>query len=220
MNAIKGWNNILDNESNKPYFVILNEFLKTERNNYNIFPKESDTFNAFKYTKYDDVKCVIIGQDPYHNINQAHGLAFSVNDGVKIPPSLKNIFKELQNDLNYPIPSSGNLTSWAREGVLLLNSVLTVRENTPNSHKNKGWEIFTNNIITHLNNSNKPIVFILWGNDAKRKTKLITNNIHLIITGVHPSPLSAFNGFFEKKYFSRCNDFLVSNNIKPINWKL
>lgn len=214
------WDNLLKEEFKKEYFKNILNIIDQEKLHFNILPKEEDIFNAFKFTDYDNVKCVILGQDPYHGINQAHGLAFSVNEGIRIPPSLKNIFKELNNDLGLPIPNTGNLSNWAREGVLLLNCVLTVRENNPNSHKNIGWEIFTNKTIEILNKKPTPIVFILWGNYAKSKLPLITNKNHLILTGSHPSPLSSYNGFFGGKYFSKTNDFLIETKQKAINWKI
>ena len=171
------WDNILKDEFQKEYYLNLRKFLKEEYENYRIFPSMYDIFNALKYTDYNDVKVVIIGQDPYHEIGQAHGLCFSVQDGVAFPPSLQNIFKELNADLGIPMPKSGNLTKWAKQGVLLLNTVLTVREHYANSHKNKGWETFTNAVIEKLNEREDPIIFLLWGNDAKRKKELITNNI-------------------------------------------
>lgn len=219
INATK-WNTLLQEELEKPYFLALVEYLTEEQNSYQIFPKYENIFKALELTDYDDVKAVIIGQDPYHQINQSHGLCFSVEEGIKFPPSLKNIFKELQDDLQIALPKSGNLEKWAKSGVLLLNTILTVRENEPNSHQGKGWEIFTNQIITLLNKREQPIVFILWGNYAKSKKKLITNQNHFIIEGVHPSPLSAYQGFFGKKYFSRCNQFLIDNKIEPIDWDL
>lgn len=219
INATK-WNTLLQEELEKPYFLALVEYIKEEQDNHQIFPKYENIFKALELTDYDDVKAVIIGQDPYHQINQSHGLCFSVEEGIKFPPSLKNIFKELQDDLQIARPKSGNLEKWAKSGVLLLNTILTVRENEPNSHQGKGWEIFTNQIITLLNEREQPMVFILWGNYAKSKKKLITNQHHFIIEGVHPSPLSAYQGFFGKKYFSRCNQFLIENNINPIDWDL
>ena len=175
---------------------------------------------ALKYTDYKDVKVVILGQDPYHEIGQAHGLCFSVLDHVPLPASLKNIFKELTTDLNIPYPKTGNLTKWAKQGVLLLNTVLTVREHYANSHKNKGWEIFTNQVIELLNQRDESIIFVLWGNDAKQKKSLITNPKHFILTASHPSPLSAFNGFFGCKHFSKINEILQKNHQLPIDWSL
>lgn len=214
------WDNLLKDEFSKNYFKNIINFLREEEQSNRIFPNKNDIFNALKLTDYSNVKCVILGQDPYHGYNQANGLAFSVNDGVKLPPSLKNIFIELKNDLNVNVPTSGNLTAWAEEGVLLLNTVLTVRENNPNSHSNIGWEIFTDKIIKILNDINRPICFILWGNQAKSKAKLMTNENHLILTGSHPSPLSSYRNFFGGKYFSKTNEFLINTNQKPINWEI
>lgn len=177
-------------------------------------------FNSLKLVDYKDVKCVIIGQDPYHGKGQAHGLSFSVQDGVRIPPSLMNIFKEIESDLLIPPPKSGNLTGWANQGVLLLNAVLTVREGKPNSHKGKGWEKLTDCVISKLNERETPIVFMLWGANAKSKASLITNPKHLVLEAAHPSPLSAFNGFFGCKHFSKANNFLMRNGLTPINWQL
>lgn len=214
------WDYLLKDEFTKDYFKNLLKTLKEEEQKYIIYPKSEDRFNALKLTDYENVKCVILGQDPYHGENQAHGLAFSVKNGVKIPPSLKNIFKELKNDLGYDIPTSGDLTKWAKEGVLLLNTVLTVRSGVANSHANIGWEIFTDKIISLLNELSRPICFILWGNNAKKKMSLITNSKHLILTGTHPSPLSCYNGFFDSKYFSKVNEFLINTNQKSIDWNL
>ena len=213
----KKWDIILDNEFKKDYFRDLGVFVKGEYEKHTCFPKYSDVFNALRYTDYDDVKVVILGQDPYHGEGEAHGLSFSVHDDVKRPPSLNNILKELNNDLG--IVRSGNeLTDWAMQGVLLLNSVLTVVKDTPLSHKGKGWEIFTDNIIRYLNDRKEPIVFILWGSYARSKKELINNKKHLIIESAHPSPLSASRGFFGSRPFSRANDFLVRNGISPIKW--
>ena len=206
------WDELLCEEFKKEYYLKLREFLKIEYANYRIFPSMYDIFNALKYTDYKDVKVVILGQDPYHEIGQAHGLCFSVLDYVPLPASLKNIFKELTTDLNIPYPKTGNLTKWAKQGVLLLNTVLTVREHYANSHKNKGWEIFTNQVIELLNQRDESIIFVLWGNDAKQKKSLITNPKHFILTASHPSPLSAFNGFFGCKHFSKINEILQKNH--------
>ena len=206
------WDELLCEEFKKEYYLQLREFLKIEYANYRIFPSMYDIFNALKYTDYKDVKVVILGQDPYHEIGQAHGLCFSVLDHVPLPASLKNIFKELTTDLNIPYPKTGNLTKWAKQGVLLLNTVLTVREHYANSHKNKGWEIFTNQVIELLNQRDESIIFVLWGNDAKQKKSLITNPKHFILTASHPSPLSAFNGFFGCKHFSKINEILQKNH--------
>lgn len=214
------WDNIIGGEFEKPYYKSLRTFLKTEYSKYHIFPDMYDIFNALRYTDYNDVKAVILGQDPYHGAGQAHGLCFSVKKGVTPPPSLVNIYKELQNDLGITPAFHGELTSWAKNGVLLLNTVLTVREATPNSHKGKGWEIFTDSVISALNCREKPIVFILWGANARSKTALITNPIHKILQAPHPSPLSAYNGFFGCKHFSKTNEFLIENGIEPIDWKI
>lgn len=220
VNIGNNWDNILKDEFQKDYYLKLREFLKKEYSERNIYPDMHDIFNALRYTDYDDVKVVIIGQDPYHGQGQAHGLSFSVQPGIKQPPSLVNIFKELRDELGIPIPPPdfGCLTKWAKQGVLLLNACLTVREKTPNSHKGKGWEILTDTIIRDLNEREKPMVFILWGNNAKAKAKLVTNSNHLIITGSHPSPLSAYNGFFGGGYFSKANEFLKANEMEEIDW--
>jgi len=214
------WDNLLHLEYNKDYFKNLMEILSQEEKKYKIYPKRDEIFQAFKLTDYDKIKCVIIGQDPYYGAGQANGLAFAVNRGVKIPPSLQNIYKELNSDLSIPIPNHGDLSNWAKNGVFLLNSTLTVRENQANSHRNIGWQRFTDEVIRLINLKNENVVFILWGRFAQSKQSLITNKKHLILTGSHPSPLSCYNGFFGKKYFSKTNDFLEKNGIKPINWRL
>ena len=214
------WDTVLREEFKKEYYLKLREFLKQEYGQGTVYPDPDNIFNALKLTSYDDAKAVIIGQDPYHEPGQAQGLSFSVPRGMKQPPSLVNIFKEMQADLGIRPPDHGCLEGWAREGVLLLNAVLTVREHQANSHRGKGWENFTDSIIEALNNREKPLVFILWGNNAKAKEKLITSPRHHIITGAHPSPLSAHNGFWEGRYFSGTNDFLEEQGIEPINWKL
>lgn len=213
------WDNYLGEEFQKEYYLSLREFLKLEYKNHVVYPNMYDIFNAFTYTPYDEVKAVIVGQDPYHGEGQAHGLCFSVKDGVTPPPSLVNIFKELYTDLGIQRPQNGNLSKWAHHGVLLLNTVLTVRANTPTSHKDKGWEIFTDRAIEALNRSDKPIVFILWGAHAQSKVKLITNPIHYVIKSVHPSPLSASRGFFGSRPFSKANQFL-SRYGREIDWSL
>lgn len=212
------WDGLLAAEFEKPYYKQLRQFLKSEyaRRDTRIFPDMYDIFNALRYTDYNDVKAVIIGQDPYHGFGQAHGLCFSVKKGVQPPPSLQNIFKELQDDLGLPVPSHGELTAWARQGVLMLNSVLTVREGQAGSHRGKGWETFTDEVIRLLGQRDRRIVFILWGNYAKEKRRLITNPNHVIIQSAHPSPLSAYNGFFGSKPFSRCNAALDT----PIDWQI
>lgn len=209
------WDDILKDEFNKEYYQKLRVFLKQEYlySGKNIFPKMDNIFNALKYTDYNDVKAVILGQDPYHGAGQAHGLCFSVERGVAIPPSLVNIYKELNADLGVPIPSHGCLTDWAKNGVLLLNSVLTVREGIAGSHRGRGWEVFTDTVIELLNNREKPIVFLLWGNYAKAKASLIDRSRHLVLTAAHPSPLSAYNGFFGCRHFSAANRFLADNKI-------
>ena len=197
----------------KFYHIVENEY-----NNKIIFPPKEHIFEALKLTSYANTKVVIVGQDPYHGEGEAHGLSFSVMDGVKIPPSLQNIYKELYSDLGIPPKNTGNLTGWAKEGVLLLNSTLTVEKDKANSHQGLGWQYFTDYVIKVLNLSEKPIVFILWGNFARSKKVLITNPKHLILESPHPSPFSAYNGFFGSKPFSKTNDFLIKNNIKPIDW--
>ncbi len=214
------WDKILGNEYEKPYFNNLKKFIIEEYKNKTIYPKMSEIFNAFIHTSYDNTKVVILGQDPYHGENEAEGLSFSVKVGIAKPPSLINIFSELQNDLGIKPPNHGSLESWADQGVLLLNSTLTVVKDTPKSHSNKGWEIFTDEVIKAINKKETPVVFILWGSDARSKKSLITNKKHLIIESAHPSPLSAYRGFFGSKPFSKTNDFLIKNNIKPIDWKI
>lgn len=213
------WDSILQDEFKKEYYLKIRNFLAKEYKNpaYPIYPDMYDIFNALKITDYDNVKAVILGQDPYHGAGQAHGLSFSVKPGIQPPPSLVNIFKEYNSDLGYPIPKNGDLTKWAENGVLLLNTVLTVQGGLAASHKGIGWEIFTDKVITLLNEREKPIVFILWGRFARDKKKLITNPNHFIIESAHPSPLSAYNGFFGSKPFSTANRFLAND---PIDWKL
>lgn len=214
------WKILLDEEFKKPYFYALKDFLVNEKKNYAVYPKGSDIFNAFNLISYNDVKVVILGQDPYHGPNQAHGLAFSVNDNIAHPPSLQNIFKELQTDIGCDIPKSGNLTSWAKQGVFLLNTVLSVRANEANSHKNQGWENFTDAVIKKLSDTKNHLVFILWGASAGQKTSLIDSKKHLIIKAPHPSPLSSYRGFFGSKPFTKTNAYLIANSIEPINWVL
>ena len=213
----KTWDPILKKEFEKDYFKKLGIFVKSEYKNKIIYPKYENIFNALRYTDYDDVKVVILGQDPYHGENEAHGLSFSVQKGVKRPPSLNNIFKELYTDLGIK-RDENDLTDWAKQGVLLLNSIMTVVKDSPLSHKEKGWEIFTDNIIKYLNEIEKPVIFVLWGSYARSKKILITNKQHLIIESAHPSPLSASRGFFGSKPFSKINSFLEKNNIEKINW--
>lgn len=214
------WDDILADEFKKEYYLNLREFLKREYAQYNVYPNMYDIFNSLKHAAYEDVKAVIIGQDPYHGAGQAHGLCFSVKAGVTPPPSLQNIFKEMKADLGIDPPNNGELTDWANQGVLMLNSVLTVREGMANSHKGKGWEILTDEIIRKLNERDKPIAFILWGGNAKAKAPLITNPIHGVFKAAHPSPLSAYNGFFGCRHFSLVNKFLVDNGITPIDWRI
>ena len=214
------WDEILKDEFKKDYYLRLRAFLKQEYRTRTIYPNMNNIFNAFKFTSYEDVKAVIIGQDPYHGPNQAHGLCFSVQKGVAPPPSLQNIFKEINSDLGIPIPQSGDLTKWAKQGVMLLNTVLTVRTGQANSHKGMGWEIFTDKVIEILNERERPIIFLLWGTPAKSKAKLITNPRHYILSAVHPSPLSAYNGFFGCKHFSKTNEILKSLGQPEIDWSL
>lgn len=218
VNLGNDWDLILKEEFEKDYYKKIRAFLKSEYSSYTIFPSMYDIFNALKYTSYENTRVVILGQDPYHEIGQAHGLSFSVKKGIKIPPSLVNIYKELNSDIGMKIPNHGELTSWAKQGVLLLNATLTVRQGMANSHQNIGWSIFTDEIIKKLNLSNNPIVFILWGGNARSKKKYITSKKHLILESPHPSPLSAYNGFFGSKPFSKANEFLKANNLNAINW--
>ena len=213
------WDELLSDEFEKEYYKKIRNFLAKEykQHAYPIYPDMYDIFNAMKITDYNSVKAVILGQDPYHGPGQAHGLSFSVQDGIQPPPSLVNIFKEYHDDLGYDIPKSGNLTKWAENGVLLLNSVLTVQGGMAASHRGIGWETFTDNIISLLNEREDPIVFILWGRFARDKKRFITNSSHYIIESAHPSPLSAYNGFFGSKPFSRANELLKDN---PIDWRL
>lgn len=220
VNIGNDWDDILKGEFEKEYYLNLREFLKREYFTYHIYPNMYDIFNALKYTSYSDVKAVIIGQDPYHGQGQAHGLCFSVQKGVAVPPSLQNIYKEIYSDLGIPPANHGYLKKWADNGVLMMNAVLTVREGQANSHKGKGWEIFTDRVIELLNQREKPIVFLLWGGNAKQKMRLITNPNHLILQAAHPSPLSAFNGFFGCRHFSKANEFLVNHGIEPIDWRV
>ena len=214
------WADLLNEELQKPYYQELRKFLISEYRTREIFPDMYDIFNALHFTSYADTKVVILGQDPYHEPGQAHGLSFSVLPNVPPPPSLQNIFKELRADLGCTIPNHGCLKSWAEQGVLLLNAVLTVRAHAANSHKGKGWEIFTNRIIELLNEHERPLAFILWGNPARAKKSMITNPRHFIVESAHPSPLSADRGFFGSRPFSKVNNFLVSIGEKPINWQI
>ena len=212
------WDDILADEWGKPYYQNLREILKREYATQRIYPPMHDIFNALRYTSFADTKVVIIGQDPYHGAGQAHGLCFSVKEGVMPPPSLKNMFKELQTDVGKPTPPTGELTDWARQGVLLLNTVLTVREGQPTSHKDIGWETFTDRVIAELDRKDTPVVFLLWGAHAQRKAQVITNPIHVKLATVHPSPLSASRGFFGCRHFSKTNAILMQNGMSPINW--
>lgn len=213
----KNWDIILKDELEKEYFKNLNIFIENEYKNKTIYPPYENIFDALRFTDYEKVKVVILGQDPYHGLGEAHGLSFSVKDGVKIPPSLRNIFKELKSDAGIDRKST-DLTDWAKQGVLLLNSIMTVEKDTPLSHKNKGWEIFTDNIIKCLNQREEPVIFILWGNFARSKKVLITNKHHKIIESAHPSPLSANRGFFDSKPFSKTNEYLKQLKKEKINW--
>lgn len=214
------WDEILKHEWEKSYYKTLRAFLKEEYSKFTVYPDMYDLFNALRYTSFENTKVVIIGQDPYHEPNQAHGLCFSVKKGVEPPPSLKNIYKELNSDVGFNIPNHGELTSWAKQGVLLLNTVLTVRRGQANSHKGMGWEIFTDRIIEELNKKSTPVVFLLWGANARKKAEKINNPIHKKLITVHPSPLSAYGGFFGCKHFSKTNEILISNGLEPIDWQI
>ncbi len=214
------WDEMLEDEFQKEYYLKLRAFLAKEYRARTVYPDMYDIFNALRYTSYEDVKVVIIGQDPYHGPGQAHGLSFSVKKGIEQPPSLKNIFKEIQDDLGIAPPNHGELIKWAQQGVLLLNAVLTVRAGEANSHKGMGWEHFTDKIISLLNQRQQPMVFLLWGANARQKKLLITNPNHKILETVHPSPLSAYNGFFGCKHFSAANEFLKASGQSPIDWSL
>ncbi|MGN1000436.1 MAG: uracil-DNA glycosylase [Bacilli bacterium] len=214
------WDEILKDEINEDYFQKLLKFIEDEYKTKTIYPRQSEIFKAFRNTSYKDTKVVILGQDPYHGENQAEGLSFSVKEGINKPPSLQNIFKELKDDLGYEIPNNGSLAKWSEEGVLLLNTVLTVEANKAASHKDIGWETFTDKVIEKINEKTTPVVFILWGNFAKSKKRLITNPIHLVIESSHPSPFSAYNGFFGSKPFSKTNNFLIKYGLKPVNWEI
>ena len=214
------WDALLADEIQKDYYLKLRQFLISEYTTRRIYPPMEDIFNALRHTSYSDVRAVILGQDPYHGPGQAHGMCFSVNSGTPPPPPSQNIFKEIKSDLGIDPPQHGELTSWADNGVLLLNTVLTVREGQPNSHKGMGWEQFTDRIIQLLNDRQQPMVFLLWGGNARSKARLITNPAHLVLQCAHPSPLSAYNGFFGCRHFSKTNEFLGSRGMKPIDWKL
>lgn len=213
------WFDLLNDEFTKPYFEALLSFVQNEYDSNTIFPPKEKIFNAMNYVPFDKVKVVIMGQDPYHEQGQAEGLSFSVPVGIKCPPSLENIKKEIKSELGGQFSSNGSLVSWAKQGVLLLNSVLTVREHFANSHKNKGWEIFTQKIIELLNNQSRPICFVAWGNNAKNVLSKIDTSKHLLLTSAHPSPLSAYNGFFGNGHFKKINEFLVKTNQLPISWE-
>lgn len=214
------WDELLKDELEKEYFQKLFDFIKEQYKEKDIYPKMNEIFNAFRHTSYKDVKVVILGQDPYHGENEAEGLSFSVKVGIRKPPSLNNIFKELKEDLGYEYPKYGSLVKWADEGVLLLNSVLTVEKDKPASHRGRGWEQFTDSVIKKINDKQEPVVFILWGNYAKAKKELITNPNHLVLESTHPSPYSASSGFFGSRPFSKTNNYLKSKGIKPIDWDL
>ncbi|BAZ39855.1 uracil-DNA glycosylase [Calothrix sp. NIES-4101] len=214
------WHSVLAEEFDKPYFRQLQDFLVEERQTQTIYPPEADVFSAFELTPYEEVKVLLLGQDPYHDQNQAHGLCFSVRPGIKPPRSLMNIYKELQDDLGCTIPESGYLVNWAKQGVLMLNAVLTVRSHEPNSHKNKGWERFTDAVISKINDKIHPVVFVLWGGYAQKKIKLIDTTRHTVIQSAHPSPLSARNGFFGSKPFSAINQALLLHNQQEIDWEI
>ena len=212
------WNEILAEEMQKDYYQELQAFVQKRRAEVRVFPEEKNVFNALELTPFESVKVVILGQDPYHGFGQAHGLSFSVQKGIPLPPSLKNIYKELQEDIGGGLPTEGDLSHWAKQGVLLLNTVLTVEEGNANSHKGMGWERLTNRLIESLNELNHPVIFILWGKPAQDKEKLITNPNHVILKAPHPSPLSAYRGFFGSKPFSRVNDILIQQGQTPIRW--
>ncbi|MDR4986958.1 uracil-DNA glycosylase [Bacillus cereus] len=214
------WGPLLASEFEKEYYRTLAGFLKEEYSTHVVYPKVEDIFNALSYTSYENTKVVILGQDPYHGPNQAHGLSFSVQPGVKTPPSLLNMYKELRDEYGYEIPNNGYLVKWAEQGVLLLNTVLTVRQGEANSHKGKGWEHFTDRVIELLNEREKPVIFILWGRHAQAKKKLITNTNHHIIESVHPSPLSARRGFFGSKPYSKVNTILANMGGREIDWEI
>lgn len=220
VNLGNDWDEFLKGEFESEYYLKLRQFLKYEYSHYKIHPDMYDIFNALKWTSYKDTKIVIFGQDPYHGENQAHGLAFSVQKGVQIPPSLLNIYKELENELGCYIPNNGYLEKWARQGVLLLNAALTVRDSMANSHRNMGWEQFTNKVVSLLNDREEPVIFLLWGSNAKEKAAFITNPQHKILQTVHPSPLSASRGFFGCGHFRIANDILIQMGKEPIDWQI
>ena len=217
---VESFRALLDREKEKEYFKNLTEFIDNEYAAKQIFPARENVMNSMKYTPYKNVKVVIVGQDPYHGEGEAHGLCFSVNPGIKVPPSLQNIYKELKRDLGLYIPNNGYLLKWAKEGVLMLNAVLTVVKDTPGSHRGKGWEIFTDEVIKEVNEKDTPVVFLLWGAYAKEKKKLITNPIHLVLESSHPSPFSVRNGFDGCSHFSKTNEFLKFHGLEPIDWQI
>ena len=212
--------NIIEDESKKDYYIKLHDFVEKEYQTGTVYPQKEDIYAAFRYTPYDSVKVVILGQDPYHGEMEAHGLSFSVCPGIKIPPSLKNIYKELNTELGCYIPNNGYLVKWAEQGVLLLNSVLTVQKDMPASHRGKGWETFTDKIIEEIDKKDEPVVFMLWGNFAKSKKELLKNPKHLVLESAHPSPFSARNGFFGNNHFIKANDYLQANGVKAIDWQI
>ena len=212
------WNEILAEEIQKDYYQELQAFVQKRRAEVRVFPEEKNVFKALELTPFESVKVVILGQDPYHGFGQAHGLSFSVQKGTPLPPSLRNIYKELQEDLGGELPTEGDLSHWAKQGILLLNTVLTVEEGNANSHKGMGWETLTNRLIESLNELNHPVIFILWGKPAQDKEKLITNLSHVILKAPHPSPLSAYRGFFGSKPFSKVNEILIQQGQTPIRW--
>ena len=214
------WDTLLSEEFKKDYYLELREFLKAEYSSKRIYPPMNDIYNALKYTSRSDTRVVILGQDPYHGYGQAHGLCFSVKEGVALPPSLKNIYKELNSEYGFNVERIGELTGWAKQGVLLLNTTLTVREGQPQSHKGRGWEILTDRIISLVNEKSEPTVFMLWGGNARAKKSLIKNPAHLVLECAHPSPLSAYNGFFGCDHFKRANEFLKKNGLSEIDWNL
>lgn len=220
VNFENDWDKVLEGEFDKDYYKELRKFLIEEYRSQIIHPSMYDIFNALKTVPYEDVKIVILGQDPYHGPNQAHGMSFSVRPGIPAPPSLQNIFKEIRDDVGCSIPEHGYLMEWAQQGVLLLNTVLTVREGQANSHKGRGWEIFTDRVIELLSRREKPMVFLLWGGNARSKKNLIDGSRHLILESAHPSPLSAYRGFFGCRHFSRANDFLRKNGMEPVDWQI
>ncbi len=220
VNLGNDWDSILADEFEKEYYKELRRFLVSEYRTRTIYPNMNDIFNALKFTSFENTKAVILGQDPYHGEHQAHGLCFSVLRGIEPPPSLKNIYKELESDVGFIPPAHGELTHWAKQGVLMLNAVLTVRAHQANSHKGCGWETFTDRVIAELNNKKTPVVFLLWGANARQKAKVITNPLHVKLETVHPSPLSAYNGFFGCRHFSKCNEILEKSGQAPIDWQL